>query len=101
MLAAAVPTILTALGTGALSGEKEQREGDIAQFRAVNVKLSKLLGIDQSEEVESNQKSKETSERSFSTKRRTEEDTLDSLSEIFKKRGTKISKRFADIKVVE
>ena len=74
--------------------EKEKMEEEIVKLRAMNNKMMQLLGVDQSEDNEKEDKKSNKNEKlSLAKKRRIEEeDTLDSLLESLKKKGKKIKK---------
>ncbi|XP_068680062.1 uncharacterized protein [Montipora foliosa] len=72
--------------------EKEQMKGEIVKLKAMNAKMMQLLGVDQSEENDSDKSLSDLKDLSFDKKRKAEEDTLDSLLEGFKKRGKKLKK---------
>ena len=72
--------------------EKEKMEEEIVKLRAMNNKMMQLLGVDQSEDNEKEDKKSNKNEKLSLVKKRRieEEDTLDSLLESLKKKGKKL-----------
>ena len=72
--------------------EKEQMKGEIVKLKAMNTKMMQLLGVDQSEDNDSDKSLSDLKDLSLDKKRKAEEDTIDSLLEGLKKRGKKLKK---------
>ena len=74
--------------------DKEKMEEEIVKLRAVNNRMMQMLGMDQSEDDNKEDKRSDKNEKSSLSKKRRieEEDTLDSLLEGLKKKGKKIKR---------
>ncbi|XP_068756566.1 uncharacterized protein DDB_G0283697-like [Montipora capricornis] len=74
--------------------DKEKMEEEIVKLRAINNRMMQMLGMDQSEDDNKEDKRSDKNEKSSLSKKRRleEEDTLDSLLEGLKKKGKKIKR---------